>query len=120
MPDPAKTVEGTPPAGGQQPWTPPAAEADSPAEESLYPYPEVLADWEWLFSEIPTERFNPYRGHFVAVFEKKVLGSGDDAIDLRQSVAAEHGLDDPDRLVITFVEGLDPPASEIDPWPASQ
>src|SRR5687767_1657619 len=101
MPDPAKTVENAPPAGGQEPWTPPAA-GDPPDDESLYPYPEILADWEWLFSEIPTERFDPYRGQFVAVFEKKVLGSGKDALDLRQSVAAKHGLDDPDRLVITF------------------
>src|SRR5687767_7650264 len=107
MPDPAKTVEGAPPAGGTEPWVPPAA-ADVPsAEGSLYPYPEILADWEWLFREIPTERFDPYRGQFVAVFEKKVLGSGRDALDLRQAVAAQHGLDDPDRLVITFVEGYD-------------
>jgi hypothetical protein len=66
----------------------------------------VLEDWRWLFDEVPTPRFDPYRGHFVAVFEKRVLGSGDDEPQLRQTVAAEHNID-PDRLVTMFIEGLD-------------
>jgi hypothetical protein len=114
MPDPAKTVEGAPLSGGQEPWTRPATEADPSAEESLYPYPEILADWQWLFSEVATKQFDPHRGRHVAVFEKKILGSGKDEPQLRQDIAAQHNLD-PDRLVIMFVEGLDPPASEIDP-----
>jgi hypothetical protein len=77
-----------------------------PNDQSPYPYPEVLEDWRWLFDEVPTPRFDPYRGRFVAVFEKRVLGSGDDEPQLRQTVAAEHNLD-PDRLVTMFIEGLD-------------
>jgi hypothetical protein len=117
MPDPANTFEGAPLAGGPEPRDPPEAEAVPPSDDSLYPYPEILADWQWLFSEVATKQFDPYRGHFVAVFEKKILGGGDDEPQLRQAIAAQHNLD-PDRLVIMFVEGLDPLDTEISPWPA--
>ena len=94
MSDPVKTTEPVRTAG---------AEANG---RSPNPSPEELADWDWLFGEIPTQRFDPYRGRYVAVFEKRVLGSGDHPRRLRQEMAAAHHIA-PERLVVAYVEGLE-------------
>jgi hypothetical protein len=94
MADPIKTAEPFRPAAGEANGRPPN------------PSPEELADWDWLFGEIPTQRFDPYRGRYVAVFEKRVLGSGDQPRWLRQEVAAAHRIA-PERLVVAYVEGLE-------------
>jgi hypothetical protein len=80
-----------------------AAANGAPAEEELYPYPEILADWQWIFDEYGTGRFEPYRGQFIAVYNQQVLGSGPRPSELREAVAAEHHLD-PDRLAVTFID----------------
>jgi hypothetical protein len=79
-----------------------AAANGAPAEEELYPYPEILADWQWVYDEYGTGRFEPYLGNFIAVHERQVLGSGPREPELRKAVAAEHHLD-PDRLVTMYI-----------------
>jgi hypothetical protein len=87
----------------------------APADDGLYPYPEVLEDWSWLFDELKAGRLKPYAGHYVAVFEKRILGSGEDVTQLQRTVAADHHLD-PDRLVIMYVDKPGWPILEGRPW----
>src|SRR4051794_31850551 len=82
----------------------PAAANGAPAEDELYPYPEILDDWNWLFDEYESGRLEPYLGKYVAVFEKKVLGGGDDPEALRQEFGTKLGVD-PDRFVVMFIGG---------------
>ena len=104
MPDPAKALEGTPPTGGPESWVPPEIDATADSEESPYPYPEVLADWRWLFVEVAAGHLEEYRGHFVAVCDQRIIGSGDDEPSLRQKVAVAHQID-PDRVITMFLDG---------------
>jgi hypothetical protein len=88
-----------------------------PNDQSPYPYPEVLEDWRWLFDELSAGHLEQYRGQFVAVCDKQVLGSGRDEPLLRQTVAAAHGMD-PDRLVTMHLDAPED-ATEAGPWPES-
>ena len=45
-----------------------------------------------------------YPDQYVAVFEKRILGSGKDVLRLRRTLAAKHNLDQ-DRIVISYIEG---------------
>ena len=63
---------------------------------------EVLADWWWILLGADYETFRPYLGKHIAVLNKRILGSGENSIQLRESVAKKHCLD-PESVVIFFV-----------------
>jgi hypothetical protein len=70
------------------------------------PSAEEWEDWDWVLSHMALADFDPYRGKHVAVYQKRVLGSGDHPERLREAVAAEHHVD-LNRLVVMYIEGLD-------------
>lgn len=64
---------------------------------------EVMADWEWLHDEQAAGRFDPeykYGGLCVAVYDRRVVGTDTDRLQLRINAARELGIH-PERLVIT-------------------
>jgi hypothetical protein len=74
--------------------------------EVLYPAPtwvEVMPDWKWLHDGMAAGTFDPeyrYGGLCVAVYDRRVVGTGVDWLQLRIDKAREFGVH-PERLVIT-------------------
>jgi hypothetical protein len=91
----AKTPDGTAPA--VSPPGPLGGEKDALPEE-------LLDEWQWIYQERQTERFDQYRGQHIAVLGKKAWATGSDAEVLRDHVALKYQLD-PDRVVIAYVDG---------------
>jgi hypothetical protein len=73
--------------------------------EKQFPVPtlaEVMVDWEWLYAECNAGNLFDKYGKFVAVCEKKVLGTNDDELALRIQMTKEHRRH-PERFVITYL-----------------
>jgi hypothetical protein len=91
-------------AAGPGDVTPPVR--GGPGEEPQRPPldQEVLEDWRWVFKGREEGRFDEYRGKHIAVVGKKVVGSDDNPMQLRYTLADALGLDR-ERLVIVYIEG---------------
>ncbi len=62
----------------------------------------ALADANWVNEEYSKGTFDEFRGQYIAVVNKKVLGYGKNRLRLAESVAAETGID-ADRIVTTLI-----------------
>jgi hypothetical protein len=62
----------------------------------------VMEDWKWIFEQSNRGALRPYLDQTIAVLNRKIIWSGDNSLDLRESLANEHGVD-PERIVIFFV-----------------
>jgi hypothetical protein len=90
--------------------TPPPAAPPAPAPDDgvdrLQLSPEgweMLADWKWVDQEYNAGRWEPYRGEYIAVVRKQLVGHGPDLLKLREDVSRETGIQ-PDRIVTAYVE----------------
>ncbi len=63
---------------------------------------EVLPDWQWLYAECNAGNLFDIYGKFVAICEKKVLGTDDDELALRIRMSKEQKRH-PERFVITYL-----------------
>jgi hypothetical protein len=63
---------------------------------------EVMPDWEWLYAECNSGRLFDLYGKFVAVLDKRILGSDDDELALRIRLSKVHQ-QHPERFVISFL-----------------
>lgn len=95
------TPTDTPAAPSAAPFAPP-----EPPPRAWNPSPGLLArlaDGEWIHTEFNAGRLDEYRGRYVAVVDRKVLGAGADLLVLRDTVAREHGVP-PGRIVTDYVD----------------
>jgi hypothetical protein len=67
----------------------------------------LLADKEWAYQEYNAGRWEPYRGEYIAIYRKRLVGHGPDLLKLREQVARETGVD-PDRIAVIYLEPLFP------------
>ncbi len=73
---------------------------------ALYPPPtwaEVMPDWKWMHDGQADGTFDPeykYGGLAVAIYNRRVVGTGIDWLQLRIDVARKYGVH-PERFVIT-------------------
>jgi hypothetical protein len=78
--------------------------------EARHPAPtwaEVMADWKWLHDGMAAGTFDPeyrYGGLAVAIYDRKVVGTGISWLQLRIDMSRQFGVH-PERFVITSVPG---------------
>ena len=65
----------------------------------------LLADKEWAYQEYNAGRWESYRGEYIAIYRKRLVGHGPDLLKLRERVARETGAD-PDRIAVIYLEPL--------------
>lgn len=65
----------------------------------------LLADKEWAYQEYNAGRWESYRGEYIAIYRKRLVGHGPDLLKLREQVAREIGVD-PDRIAVIYLEPL--------------
>ena len=62
----------------------------------------TLADRNWISEHYSKGTFDEFRGQYIAVVNKKVLGHSKKRVELIESVAAETGIA-PDRIITTLI-----------------
>lgn len=66
-------------------------------------WPEVLSDWQWLYSQLGTTIMDPYLEQLVAVYDGRIVGSDpEDELALRIRLAKEYQRH-PERFVISYL-----------------
>jgi hypothetical protein len=70
-------------------------------KQSASDVPESLDDACFAMQEMLRNAFDDIPGDFVAVYQKKVVGSGDDETALRQRLSEEYRVD-PERFFVAY------------------
>lgn len=68
------------------------------------PHVSICDDWAWAMAQRENGAFDEFKGQFVAVADKRVIGSGPLDAPLRKKLIDQRRID-PARLVILFVDG---------------
>lgn len=72
--------------------------------ERHFPEPtlaEVMDDWKWLYAEVNKGNLFDQFGQYFAACEGRLVGTGDDPLELRIRLSKEHQRH-PERFVITY------------------
>jgi hypothetical protein len=84
----------------------PVAEEQQPVKEGdfLAGVPQDQLDaWRFIYENWESDIFNPYADQYIAVHQRKILGSDTHPWRLLHRVATENGIE-PDRIAIKFVD----------------
>jgi hypothetical protein len=96
------------PVAPAEPFVPDPRVAKLKELEATYPPPsedEMMADWKWLHDRMAEGYFavdGPYWGRWVAAYQRRIVGSDLDPLELELRTVQEFGVH-PGRLAITYI-----------------